>query len=145
LADVLIEACSASPARPAPSARGTDTAGKPEYAPEGCREWLDGRVENWPKGVLPPSGEDCLAAALEHFAGMALSGTRRRWIPPYDRHSAGAEASGTLLGHVMIGNASSIPYPQEQSVGRSGVSPERHGPLSCRRVGDFAAPPEVTV
>ncbi len=67
MADVLIEACSASPARPAPSARGTDTAGKPEYAPEGCREWLDGRVENWPKGVPPPSGEECLAAAREHF------------------------------------------------------------------------------
>jgi hypothetical protein len=30
---------------------------------------------------------------------------------PHDRHSAGAEASGSLLGHVMIGNASSIPYP----------------------------------
>jgi hypothetical protein len=69
LADALIEARSASPARPAASADSTDTAGKPEYTVEGCREWLNARVENWPKDVPPPSGEECLAAAREHFAG----------------------------------------------------------------------------
>ena len=63
LADVLIEARSVSPARPAASADSTDTAGKPKYTIEGCREWLDARVENWPNDVPPPSGEECLAAA----------------------------------------------------------------------------------
>ncbi len=86
LADVVVEACSASPARPASSAGGADTEGKPEYTLEGCREWLEARVENWPKGVPPPSGEECLAAAREHFASDIprdeFRAIRREVVPP---------------------------------------------------------------
>src|SRR4029453_18749596 len=43
-------------------------------------------------------------------AGVAL-GREAPMDFPYDRRSARAEARGSLLGHVMIGNVSSIPSP----------------------------------
>jgi hypothetical protein len=68
-ADARIEASSASPAQPDPSAGGADTAGKPKYTPERCKEWLRWRVEDWPKDKPPPTAKECLAAARAHFSG----------------------------------------------------------------------------
>ncbi len=69
LADVLVEACSAAPAQPDPSAGDADAAGKLKYTPERCKEWLRWRVEDWPKDRPPPTAKECLAAARAHFSG----------------------------------------------------------------------------
>ncbi len=69
LADVRIEASSASPAQPDASAGGADAAGKPKYTHERCKEWLGWRVEDWPKDRPPPTAKECLAAARAHFSG----------------------------------------------------------------------------
>ena len=69
LADVRIEASSASPAQPDASAGGADAAGKPKYTPERCKEWLRWRVEDWPKDRPPPTAAECWAAARAHFSG----------------------------------------------------------------------------
>ena len=84
LADVLIEASSASPARPDASAAGdADAAGKPKYTPERCKEWLRWRVEDWPKDMPPPTAAECLgrgqgALLRRHPARPVLRAPARR-------------------------------------------------------------------
>ncbi len=69
LADVRVEASSASPVRPDASAGDADAAGKPKYTPERCKEWLRWRVADHPKGEPKPTAAECWEAAKAQFSG----------------------------------------------------------------------------